>query len=121
MEVSKRLKAIYVEEMYNRVHLLVASLDACQVDDSEKRRAALYDARLEAHTMKGASAQLGFDDAANLGSVMSQLLERASDDNVLSDSDVERLRQYCAAIAQWLDSGVSEFPALTGEIPHLDA
>lgn len=103
--MDPRLQEIYQDEMRQRIENLRLALAMCGARDERARREALYEAHLQAHTMKGTSEQLGFKDAARLGAAMSDALELGRERNELSKSVVGHLERGCTTFSTWLDNG----------------
>jgi chemotaxis protein histidine kinase CheA len=100
--VEPDLEQIYADEMRERVAKLRAAMIACESGDLQARAAALYDAHLQAHTIKGTSQQLGKKEAAALGTAMSSSLERAREAGELPTSTRDHVDRGCAALLAWL-------------------
>jgi len=98
------LRTIYIEEMRGRVDQLRLSLALSGAIDQKARAAALYDAHLQAHTIKGTSEQLGYTEAAALGAAMSGALEKARADNKLLKAVQSNIERGCNAMIAWLEA-----------------
>lgn len=107
MKVSGALREIYCEEMRGRIEKLRLALALCAAVDPKARAAALYDAHLQAHTMKGTSEQLGYRDASRLAAAMSSSLELAREANQLARDAAANVERGCNAFLAWLESDLA--------------
>lgn len=110
---SADILKIYDEEMRQRVTKLRLALSLVGSIDAKSRAAALYDAHLQAHTIKGTSEQLGFAEVALLASRMVEALEAAREAGSLASSAATGIDRGANAIIAWLDGGRKTIRPLT--------
>jgi hypothetical protein len=101
--MDEQLWDIYCTEMTERVERLRLTVPRCASADAASRSTALYDAHLQAHTIKGTSQQLGLREAAALGAAMSSALEQAREDGILANVVRENVERGCKAMLVWLN------------------
>lgn len=102
---SAQLQEIYREEMRSRIEKLRLSMALSGAIDPKARAGALYDAHLQAHTMKGTSEQLGYREAGSLAAAMSEVLEQARADDELPPDASANVERGCNAFITWLEGG----------------
>lgn len=102
-----KLQEIYVDEMRSRVEKLRLSIALSGAIDERARVSALYDAHLQAHTIKGTSQQLKYEEAAFLGAAMSDALEAAREAKQVTRPVAAAVERGCNALLAWLDGGLA--------------
>lgn len=111
--MNDMLNQIYDEELRSRISQLRLALALCGASEVKARKQALYDAHLQAHTIKGSSEQLGFKEAARLAGAMSGALEDARSQDILGQVVRERIERGCNAFLTWVDNGRTAARPLT--------
>jgi chemotaxis protein histidine kinase CheA len=110
---SDALLEIYDQEMRQRVTKLRLALALAGSADARARAEAMYDAHLQAHTIKGTSEQLGFQEVATMAARMVTVLEQAREKDELEPEPARGLDRASNALVAWLDDGRKTTSPLT--------
>lgn len=111
--MEPKLLEIYQSEMRMRVERLRAALARAGARDPKSRAESLYDAHLQAHTIKGTSQQLKFEAAAELAAAMTDSLVRARESGELTVAATRPIERACNAMLAWLDNPMGSSRNLT--------
>jgi chemotaxis protein histidine kinase CheA len=112
MSTSPELQQIFEREARRRVEEMRVALSQTGTHDLELRERSLYDAHLQAHTLKGTAEQLGHIELAHCAGAMSDHLEVAREKNLIPVSTVDKMEQGLNLVLAWVEAHGSGYNEL---------